>query len=454
MQQGMQQQSPYGQGSGFTPPGPVGPRTLAPGARVAGALICAVLVAVEIVWTVRDIKHVGFHDTLWSWLGLDHGVYQHALLATAALDGVLLVVLLGALVWSARPAAGWAFVTAGVFAFGYRLPGLWIFRSDWTAGAQMHTRALSTAIAFALGGIALVVIGLAGRRPVRGGAQAAGVPVGGAPPGSAPYDAAPYDAAPSSGPGAATVGPRRGAAVTAGVLLVLLAIEGTGWQIFYMHKYTTANDYPPHFYQHLLTGEGTLTTLLGMPAAYAGWLQVAFALLVAWVAFAKSAAARALGVAFGFMLVLYGVIGLDNWNSYHELFEFDHLPLYQKSQQIFLVVELVVGLAVLVLLSVPGRSTDGPRPVPGWGPPPQGYGAAPGSVPGSAPGPVPGSAPGSAPAPGGWSQPPHVSPYSQPPQQPPAGGGFGPPPQLPPQSPPGYPPPPPGFPQEPGGDGR
>ncbi|MFJ5609543.1 hypothetical protein ACIQCJ_09170 [Streptomyces sp. NPDC093221] len=448
MQQGMQQQSPYGQGSGFTPPGPVGPRTLAPGARIAGALICAVLVAVEIAWTVRDIKHVGFHDTLWAWLGLDHAVYQHALLATAALDGVLLVVLLGALVRSARPAAGWAFVTAGVFAFGYRLPGLWIFQSDWTAGAQMHTRALATAVAFTLGGIALVVIGLAGRRPVRGGAPVGDVPLSGAP----------SDTAPSSGPGAAPVGPRRGAAVAAGVLLVLLAIEGAGWQIFETHKYTTANDFPPHFYRHLLTGEGTLTTLLGMPVAYAGWLRVVFALLVAWVAFAKSAASRALGVAFGFAAVVFCVVALDNWHSYHQLFEFDHLPLYQKSQQVFLVVELAVGLVVLLLLAVPGRSTDGPRPVPAWGPPPQGYGAAPGSVPASAPGSTPrsapGSAPGSAPAPGGWGQPPHASPYSQPPQQPPAGGGFGPPPQFPPQSPPGYPPPPPGFPREPGGDGR
>lgn len=442
----MQQQSPYGQGPGFAPPGPVGPRALGPGGRVAGALICVALIAVEIAWTVRDIRYVGFHDMFRSWLGLDVNVQMHAVLATGTMDGVLLVLLLGALVWAPRPGAGWTFVTAGVFAFGYRLPGWWIFQSDWTAGSPMHSRALATAVCFTLAGIALVVIGLAGRRPVPG-------PGPGGLPGGLP-SGAPVGVR-AGGLGAAPVGPRRAAAVTAGVLLVLFAVEEIGWQIFYLHKYTTANGYPPDFYPHLLTGKGTLSTLLGMPAAYSGWLWVALALLTAVVAFSNSAAARPLGIAFGFAAVVFAVVSLDVRHSQHMLFEFDHLPTYLKTEQVLLVVELLMGLVVLVLLAVPGGRPGGPRPMPGWGPP-QPYDAAPGSA--------PGAPPGFAPAPGGWGQSPQPSPPSpytqqpQPPQQPPAAGGFGPPPQLPPpfppQAPPDYPAPPPGFPQEPGGGGR
>jgi hypothetical protein len=385
MQQGMQQQSPYGQGPGFGPP-PPGPRALGPGGRVAGALICAVLLAVEIAWTVRDARAVGFHDTVRLWLGLDSPTLQQALLATGPLDAVLIVVLVGALAWSGRPGAGWAFLTAGIFAFGYRLPGVWIFQSDWTEGAPLHTRALATAIGFSLAGIALVMIALAGRRPARG---------------------------------TAPVPSRRAVAVAAGALLVLLAVEQIGWQIFFMHKYTTANHFRPHLYAHLLSGKLTLTSLLAAPGAYAGWLWVVLGLATAAAAFARSPAARPLGIAVAFTAAFSGVLALDYWHARKRLFDFDGMPAYLKTQQITSVAELLVGLAVLVLLAVPGIRGDSPWPVTGWGPPRQEYGGAP--------------------SPGGWGPSSPPSPYSpppQPPQGPPTVGGFGPPPPLPPDFPP------------------
>ncbi|SFF73421.1 hypothetical protein SAMN05216251_12676 [Actinacidiphila alni] len=399
MQQGMQPQFPYGQRPAFGP-GPAAPRALARGARIAGALICGVLLAVEIAWAVRDIRDVGFHDVLRSWLGLDLPGREHSLLATGTIDALLIVILAGALTRARRPGAGWAFVAAGVFASGYRLPGLWIFQSDWTDGAPLHSRALATAVAFTLGGIALVVIGLAGRRPVD--------------------------------PGAAPVPSRRGAAVAAGVLLVLIAVQEIGWEIFYVQKYTTDNGFPGHLYEHLLTGETTISSLLAAPSAYAGWLGALIALAAAVAAFAKSPAARPLGLAFALSEVVLAIVGLDVWHTEKILFKFDHLPTYLKAQQIFLVVELLLGIVILVLLAVPGGEAA-PRPVAaGWGPPRQGFGAPP--------------------APGGWGTPPQsppLSPYTQSPpappmsqaprlpQQPPAGGGFGPPPPLPPDFPPG-----------------
>lgn len=385
----MQQPTQYGAGWGAPrdtgPGGPVAGRgPLAPGARVAGTLICLVLLGVEIAWVVRDIRAIGFHDTLWTWLGLQLPGAEHGLIATSGLDAVLLVVLIGGLAAARRSSAGWAFVTVGVFAVGYRLSGLWIFTADWADGAPLHDRALATCVAFVVGGLALILIAAAGRRP-----------------------AGPFAPA---GPDAPPAPPRTGPAVVGGLLALAIGLELAGWQFYYVQKYDNP-EYQPHLYKHLLTGERTLNALLSAPEAYGAWLTVLIALATAAAAFAKSPAARPLGLALGVTMFLNGVVGLDTWHTEKVLFKSKDLPTYILAQQSFEVFELVAGLLLLALLALRGAprpTTLAPLP-PTWAHPT---------------------------APPAWGYPP------QPPTTP--NGTFGPPPNLPPNLPPQPPQFPPG----------
>jgi hypothetical protein len=391
----MQQYMPYD----AVPAGAPGARqetTLGTNARMTGALICAVLLVVEIAWTVRDINAVGFHDTVWGWLNLQLPGSKHALLATGGLDGVLVAVLAGAFVCAWRPGAAWAFVTAGLFAAVFRLPALWVFTADWSQGAPLRGRALATGIGFAVAGVALVLLGLLGRQPVLPGGS--GVP-----------------ARP----------PRRGPAVAGGVVLLLLAAELVGWQLYDLQKYNDEG-YPPHLYKHLLTGEGTLSSLLDAPFVWASWVLVVLSVAAAVTAFRGAPLARPLGMAIGGAMFFNAVVALDAWHTEKMLFTFGSLPDSMKSQQVTLVFELVAGLLLFVLFVMRGNRIV--RPNSPWNPPGPRYGQP------------------------GWGVPPQQAPQGQWPPAP-APGGFGPPPPLPSNYPPGAPPPPPGPPSQPPSDG-
>jgi len=435
-----------GSGPGFGPgSGPGGERqtALAPGARIAGALICVVLLGVEIAWSVRDIRDVGFHDTLWRWLQLNVIDFKSVPLVTSAIDPVLVALLVGALVAARRSSASGAFVTVGLFAVLLRLPGLWEFNADWSRHVRYHDRLLATSIAFVVLGLALIVIALAARRP-----------------------AAPVDAAMPGLPGGSAdvpaVRPMLGAAVVAGLLLVVLAGETAGWQFYDMHEYAKEG-FEPHLYRHLLTGgPTTLFALLAAPPAWEAWAAVLLTLIGAVAAFGRFPIARPLVMAIGGYFAFGAVVAMDQWHKEHLLFTFDKLGDAMKTEQCFLVFEVAAGLLLMLLAALRGpRSRAGYRtaglPGAGWG---TGYGAVPGA-PGSplTPGaPYTYGAAGAPGAPGGWGG--YGSPAAGgPSQQPPVAGTFGPPPSFPPPStppadqprtpptaPPNAPPPPPGPP--------
>ncbi|MEV6011511.1 hypothetical protein AB0M29_32430 [Streptomyces sp. NPDC051976] len=382
----MQQYMPNDAVSGGAP-GVRRETTLSTNARMAGALICAALLVVEIAWTVRDINAMGFHDTVWGWLNLQLPGTKHALLATGGLDGILVAVIAGAFVCAWRPGAAWAFVTAGLFAALFRIPALWVFTAHWSQGAPLRGRALATGIGFAVAGVALVLLGLLGREPVLPG-----------------------------GSGVAPRPPRRGPALAGGVVLLLLAVELAGWQFYDLQKYNDEG-YPPHLYEHLLTGEGTLSSLLDAPFVWASWVLVALSVAAAVAAFRGAPLARPLGMAIGGAMFFNAVVALDAWHTEKMLFKFNQLPDSMKSQQVTLVFELVAGLLLFVLFVVRGNRIVPPNSP--WAPQPPRYGQP------------------------GWGVPP----------QQPAPGGFGPPPPLPSNYPPGAPPSPSGPPSQPPGAG-
>ena len=441
-----------GSGPGFGPgSGPGGGRqtALAPGARIAGALICVVLLGVEIAWSVADIRAEGFHFTLWRWLDLNVLDTHHVGLVTSPLDPVLMLLLVGALVAARRSSASGAFVAVGLFAVLFRLPGLWEYNADWSEGVRYHDRLLVSSIAYVVFGLALIVIALAARRPAATFDAAGSVPPGG----------------PADVP---AVRPNAGAAIVSGLLLLVLAGETAGWQFYDMNQYHKPG-FPPHLYRHLLTGDpSTLIAQLAVPPAWEAWAAVVLALVGVGTAFARASFARPILMAIGLYYAFGAVVAMDMWHTEHLLFKPDKLPDGIVAQQGFLVFEIVAGLLLVLLAALRGpRSRAVYRtaglPGAGWG---AGYGAVPGA-PGSPL--TPGApytygaagasgAPGTPGTPGGWGG--YGSPAAGgPSQQPPVAGTFGPPPSFPPPStppagqprtppttPPNAPPPPPGPP--------
>ncbi len=430
---GMPPAPPPGFGAG-PGPGPSSGTTTAPGARTAGALICVVLLGVEIAWTVRDINTLGFHDTLWRWLGLQ-SMYSEGFLSrvmmTSVLDGVLMALLAGGLVAARRSSAGGAFVTIGLFAVLYRLPGLWEFTSRWTEHTRYHDRLLATSIAFVVLGAALVVTALAGRRPAAPATAGAPTPAGGP-------------------PDVPAVRPRTGAAVAAGLLLLVLAAELAGWQLWFLHEYGRPG-YPNGLYKHSITGDPTtVAALLTPPFGWASWAAVLLGMVAAVLAFRRDAVVRPLAMALALYLGLTAVNALNQWHKEHLLFTFNRLPDSMKTEQVFLVFEVGAAVLLIVLAALRANPLRVPPPsMAGWGPAAgRPYGAGPAAGPSYG---TPGGwggfgqpASGHLPQPGHPPAPGPLPPPGTPPQPGPGPGSFGPPPAYPPGSTP--PPPPPAGP--------
>jgi hypothetical protein len=266
------------------------------------------------------------------------------------------------------------------------------------------------------------------------------------------YPGTPADSYGAVGAGAEPGRPRRGAAVAGGLLALALALEITGWQIFYVQKYDDPG-FQPHLYKHLITGERAIDSLLAAPPYYASWATVALAVLLAAAAFARAPLARTLGVALGFLVAVNGVLALDTWHTEKLLFKSGE-PTYFTTQQYFLIAELAIGVALVVLLSLKAGAAF-PAGRPAWGPQPGGWGGPPQQPPYRPPYQASRQSPQQAPQqpPGAFGPPPNLPPnlppqQSQPPQQPPASYGYPPsappstPASTPPSAPPGTPPPP------------
>ncbi|WP_329075010.1 hypothetical protein [[Kitasatospora] papulosa] len=138
------------------------------GARITGAVLCAVLAALVAAWIVRDLRAVGDASTLLRyWAGYTDG-WPRKLPATLQADPVLLGVYVLALLAALRSSvAASALVVTGLVTLVLRLPGLWIIGSSWTGdrfGDDLRTRALVGTFVTLAAGLALVVTGAAGRR--------------------------------------------------------------------------------------------------------------------------------------------------------------------------------------------------------------------------------------------------------------------------------------------------
>ncbi|MFD0023496.1 hypothetical protein [Streptomyces sp. NPDC058382] len=368
------------------------------GARVTGAVLCAVLAVTVASWLVRDIRAADF-DQLWRyWAGL-YDARPHALPATTATDVALLVVYVAAAVAALRSSvAATVLVATGVITLAVRLPGIWDIGSRAMESSfpdELRTRALISAFVGLAAGIALIITAGAGRRP--------------------PADS--YERTPSR--------PGPGASVTAFLLLCASGAVLIVWEVRQIVKY------PDLFPDWYLGGDRGVHGLIDPPA---GWGTVALALmcLVAGVsALFHAVHTRPFGLVAAALLLVGGALGVYRTVHYDLLDHFGSLPTETQLMlaswffETFAAVLVLIALAPRGFADIPGPygpgydSGSGYGP-PGYGPPgygPSGYGPDP--HPGQDAGPYPGRQP---PAPGyGYPQ----------------GGGFGPPPP-PSQPPPGW----------------
>ncbi|MEU7239297.1 hypothetical protein [Streptomyces sparsogenes] len=326
-------------------------RILNRGARVFGALVCAVLGLISLAWIVRDFDkaHEASH-VWWTWAGMPYGIpgeVSGSSLADLLLLAVYVVVGMTAL---HSPAAAGALASAGLATVALRLPSLWNLPADWMRGIpdELKTRAQLSAWTAVLLGAALVVVVAVGRRPADAAVPDHAVP--------------PADRPPAR--------PTPGAGGTAALFLGAAAVVVGAWQIYAAQK----QDWD--IYKHQLTGEYIFTTLLAPPSAWAAWTVALLALAGAFAALGRSTPARPLGMTAATLVLGYGIATLSLYIKFDFVDHFDDLETVGQLSVLTAFFEILVGLVVLIALAQPGVPADGAPP--GWGqpaaPPYGGYG--------------------------------------------------------------------------------
>ncbi|MCX4819168.1 hypothetical protein OG883_04465 [Streptomyces sp. NBC_01142] len=275
--------------------------TLTRGARITGAVLCAVLALSVGAWIVRDLTTAAAPLDLWRfWTGSGRSP-SVAPLTTTLEDLVLFVVYVAVAVAALRsPVAAAALVAAGVVTLAVRLPGLWVLTASWMdlrATDELRTRALYCAFA-ALGlGIGLLITAVAGRRPP-------GVPYGTDDPYAThaaygrPEAYAAHDQTPTR--------PARGVGVLAFLLLGASAGILVAWEI-----HLAAELDGRVLLERFTGGESVYLPLLGTPEGWLSAVVVVLGLVAAVGALWHAVFARPLGLVVAVFLVGSGARGLD-----------------------------------------------------------------------------------------------------------------------------------------------
>ncbi|MFE2679287.1 hypothetical protein [Streptomyces hygroscopicus] len=347
-------------------------RILNSGARVFGALVCAVLGLISLAWIIRDLDKADEASHLWwTWSGLPFRA-TGGIFGSSLLDFVLLLVYAVVGLTALRsPAAGGALGTVAVVTVAVRLPSLWNLNSDWLQGIPdgLKTRAnLSAWAQVVLAGLLLVVVAAA-RRP-------AGLAPPGSPAPSAPGFLAPpgFPVSPADRPPGR---PSPGAAVTGALFLGAAGVVIAAWQIYW------AQARGWEVYKYALTGKHTLPTLLSPPGGWNAWTAVALCLAAAGAAFARAPLARPLGMTAA-ALVMVG--GISEASLYVKLDYVEHLSdlstlgVLSVLSGFFEAVAGLIALTALARRGVDEGAVGGVGGAPFTGPPGMGapaYGVAP-----------------------------------------------------------------------------
>ncbi|MFD4095739.1 hypothetical protein ACFWQ9_24890 [Streptomyces albidoflavus] len=305
------------------------------GGCVAGSVVSSLLAAVVLGWVIRDLTVGGPEGLWWHWAGQAAGYGLRRSAYTTGEDVLLLVLYAVVAVKVMRSASAAVLLAAtGALTVALRLPatvGLVQAADGGDLFGGPHPGALATTAGSVLGGLVLIVLAAAGRRP--------------------------------AGPREAAVPPGRAVAAWAGALLLLGGAVVVAWQV-YAGGNLGWERYAAIFFG---TGRPQSSVLLGAP----GWQTAALACLTlaaGVVCLRRGPGARALGVPAALLLAGTQALTLS---AYLQGSVYEQLPLLDTSSQLALVtppVLCLLGLVVLALLV--------PRPAPGQ-PGPYGPGPAP-----------------------------------------------------------------------------
>ncbi|WP_329122364.1 hypothetical protein [Streptomyces sp. NBC_01465] len=322
------------------------------GARITGAVVCALLALIAASWIARDLNTADGPNQLWKfWESGSSGVGQ-IFLATTLYDLVLVVVYVAVAVAAVRsPLAAQALVAAAVITLAIRLPSLWVARAGWArpwSVDDLRDRALWSALAALVGALVLLIVAAAGRRGLAG-----------------EYDE--DDRVPTR--------PSLGAGITAFIFLGVAGCAALAWEGWSADRVIGVSW---SAYGHRFTGEsGIYMPLLGVPV---GWLNVALGVLglvAAIAAVVRAHFSRPLGLVVA--LVLAGMGGLFLSVALRDKLLSRLGDLNTESQLIVLtqLFYLLAGVVVLLVLARRGvRDEPGIRQAPAWrqqpgfGPPP------------------------------------------------------------------------------------
>ncbi|MFD4024941.1 hypothetical protein ACFWRV_15695 [Streptomyces sp. NPDC058576] len=327
-----------------------------------------------VAWLVRDIRAVDGPGPVWDyWTGFTtlRGAAQPT---TTAASFVLLLAYAAAAVAALRSAAAASvLIVTGVVTFVLRLPGVWTI-ADAAAPQELRDRALLTTYAALAAGLALIVVGAAGRRPLPDGAER-------------------------------PAGPGRGAGVAVFLLLGLQAAVFTAWEIRQTFLYPSGL-YPAWF----IGGRPLNTPVTEGPPGWITGAIILMALVAAVGAVVGAVHARPLGLIAAGFVFSSGVLGTARIIHFEMYERFTDLDIEAQLNLLSILSSLLVGPVVIILLARKGveRASGGhPGPWGGagpWGVQPPGY------PPAQASGQPPAPAPGFGPPPGGGFGPPPASP--------------------------------------------
>ncbi|MFE2180835.1 hypothetical protein [Streptomyces sp. NPDC059455] len=302
-------------------------RILNSGARVFGALVCAVLGLISLGWIIHDLDKADEANHLWwTWAGLPFratgGIFGSSLLDLA----LLLVYAVVGITALRSPAAAGALGAVAVVTVAVRLPSLWNLNSDWLQGipGDLKTRANASAWAqVVLAGLLLAVVAAA-RRPADLAAEP-GQPV-------SPADRPPGRPAP-------------GAAVVGALFLGAIGVVMAAWQIYW------AQERGWEIYKYLLTGKHTLPTLLSAPGAWVAWAAVALCLAGAAAALARAPLARPLGMVAAALVTATGISEASLYIKLDYVDNLSDLPTVGVLSVLTGFFEAIAGLIALIVLA-------------------------------------------------------------------------------------------------------
>lgn len=328
--------------------------TLTRGARITGAVLCAVLAVIAGAWIARDFAVSDGPADFWrDWSSDPRRSWGRAPQVTSPLDGALFAVYAAGTVAVLRSsvAASTLAVTA-VLTLAVRLPSLWVLTGSWAylrPVDSLRTRALLTTFAVLGLALGLVITAVAGRRPPDGGR------------GHGPH-AEPHRRTPTR--------PTRAVAWLAGALLVLESVLTAAWQIRFGYQVGAEA-----YLDSLVGGELTAQRMLAPPSGWLAGTMVVLGLVAGTGLLAGAVFARPLGAVLAVTVTVTGAVGVDfayRWRVFENLAD---LPLEYRLSTTTSVFELVAGLVLLVLLLRRGHvdgaddgAADGYGPSAGHGP--------------------------------------------------------------------------------------